>query len=174
MGFRWGDFDDSLVDCLRASNFVSSRGHTVGKGISPPWKLVRLTNLSGPPPLDALKCMQPCILFHDYLFLRGEIISMGCSLPRALTRPAIETLLRSKIFAEGVVHQDRFERKKKQLSARDRKVWSSSRKCSISGIEFFRIESNNNNCRIVYPPEKINFKRKGGIVTSFEINNFAR
>ncbi|KAK1132543.1 hypothetical protein K0M31_013926 [Melipona bicolor] len=24
MGFRWGDFDDSLVDCLRASNFVSS------------------------------------------------------------------------------------------------------------------------------------------------------
>lgn len=44
-------------------------------------------------PLDALKCMQPCILFNDYLFVShprfssSEIISMRFR--AALTRPAI-------------------------------------------------------------------------------------
>lgn len=157
MGFRWGDFDDSLVDCLRASNFVSSRGHTVGwKGISPPWKLVRLTNLSGPPP----RCFKMHAAVHiiPRLFicissssLRGDNIDgIPCSINAASNQRCF-----TRRFSHGggspssIFKIVSSREKRKTTTFPDVEKFDRFRR-----IEFY-IGSNSN--RIVYPSEKINF-----------------
>lgn len=83
---EWGF--DGVISTIRSS--TACEPPTSSRAVATPWggKGSRLLGNSldwriyQDLPLDALKCMQPCILFHDYLFVShprpsAEIISMG-------------------------------------------------------------------------------------------------